>query len=624
MGMKFFILLVLCSFRFLDTQSQDLYRPRDVKQAYTKQTRSFDGRPGSKYWQNYGRYDISLTVLPPDRIIKGTEKICYINNSPDTLRSIVIKLILNDHKPVSARYGNTVNGYLTEGVRIDTFIVNGRGGLWGKDMGNTTWQEVGLPDPLLPRDSIFLDVSWHYPLSVQSGREGMIDSTTFFLAYFYPRIAVYDDYNGWDKVDFTGGPEFYNDFNDYNLTVNVPQHYIVWATGDLLNPDEVLRVDYVNRLKRSMRSDSVIRIASKDDLTGGKITAGSGINAWKFSASNVTDVALGISDHFIWDATSAIVDNLTGRRASMQAAYADTTSTFRNMAKHGAYALNWFSHNWPGVPYPFSKMTAFQGNADMEYPMMVNDSSIPGPDGRRVANHEIAHTWFPFYMGINETRYAFMDEAWATTLELLIAPSYTDRAKAEETFKRGRISQWVKNPAATADLPIITPSYELREAYRTNAYGKASLAYLALKDMLGDALFKKCLLEYMTRWNGKHPLPWDFFFTFNDVSVENLNWFWNNWFFSHNYIDLKIGSVVRKGTSYSVTIENTGGFAIPFDLKVTYKDGSHAVLHQTPEVWLQNPKNTVLNLKSDKILNSVIVDVGIFVDAVPGNNQWTP
>ncbi len=619
---RFFTLLIVAFFVFFYSDAQTLYQSRDIKQAYRKQTRSIDGKPGKKYWQNSGRYDITVTALPPERTIRGTEKITYTNNSPDTLKSIIIKLILNNHRPEASRYGNVSPDYLTTGITIDTFIVNGSNGLWKKNMGSTTWQEVTLTEPLFPGRSLQLNISWHYPVSLQSGREGMIDSTTYYLAYFYPRIAVYDDYNGWDKIDFTGGPEFYNDFNDYTLKVRVPANYVVWGTGDLLNSSDVLVPAIIKRLQQSMQTDSVVHIASKEELAAGKITVQKKINTWEFNARHITDMAVGISNHFVWDAASTVVDSSENRRAGMQAAYSDTASAFREMVRDGAHALNWFSHNLPGVPYPFPKMTAFQGNADMEYPMMINDTAIEGLEGRRVTNHEIAHTWFPFYMGTNETRYAFMDEAWATTLELMIASSYTDKTGAEEVFRKGRVGRWINNPSPATDLPIITPSYELKEGYRTNAYGKPSLAYQALKDMLGDTLFKKCLQEYMSRWNGKHPVPWDFFYTFNDASGKNLNWFWSNWFFSGNYIDLGIGGVVRTDQGYTVTVDNKGGFAIPFDIRVTYSDGTNSVFHQTPQVWAVNEKKAVINLGINKKIKSVDLDGNIFIDTEPADNVW--
>lgn len=292
------------------------------------------------------------------------------------------------------------------------------------------------------------------------------------------------------------------------------------------------------------------------------------------------------------------------------------------MVGFGRHALDWLSHNYPGVPYPFQKTTIVQGFADMEYPMMVNDNTTPDTVfSRFVAEHEIAHSWFPFYMGINETRFAYMDEGWATTFELLIGRSDLGKERAESFYKQFRVNYYTYDPSFTEDLPVITPTDALTgSAYGNNAYGKPSLAYLAVKDLLGDDLFKKCLHTYMDRWHGKHPIPWDFFYSFNDASGKNLNWFWNNWFFSYNYLDLAIDKVDGK----QAQIRNIGGFAIPFDLVITYADGSTLRTHQTPAVWTANQSMTTITLPdSGKKIQSILVDNGIYVDADASNNKWT-
>ena len=401
-------------------KAQDLYRPRDIKQAYKNKTRSMSGEPGENYWQNSGVYDIHVTVNPPEKTIYGTENITYTNNSPDTLKTLNFKLYLNQHRPGAARLSPAGEDYFTSGTHIDSLQENGTKQEWPENSMGTN-KKVKLETPLLPGAKVELAINWHFDMSKQSGREGAIDDTTFFLAYFYPRIAVYDDYEGWDTMTFTGSQEFYNDFNDYTVEVTVPKNYIVWATGDLLNPDDVLQKEYADKLKESMTSDSVIRIATPENLSRKQITKQDSTNTWKWKADDITDVAIAISDHYNWDAGSVVVDNKTGRRASVQAAYDEKSADFKKMVGYGKHALDWFSNNYPGVPYPFSKSTIVRGFADMEYPMMVNDSSNDNDDFTRfVVEHEIAHTYFPFYMGINETRFGFMDEGWATTLEYLI------------------------------------------------------------------------------------------------------------------------------------------------------------------------------------------------------------
>jgi hypothetical protein len=621
---KSIILSAFSCFVLLQAQAQELYMPRDIKHAYKNETRSLDGRPGKNYWENHGHYTISITALPPDRTVKGVEQITYFNNSPDTLKRLNMKLILNIHRAGAARANNAGPDYLTPGVQIDSFLINGAKKDWNNNTAAATNQMISLPKPLLPHGSLKLDITWHFEVSKQSGREGMIDSTTYYLAYFYPRVSVYDDYNGWDTLPFIDAQEFYNDFNDYTLNVTAPKNYIVWATGTLQNPKEVLQPEYAKRLEQSMTSDSTIHVATAEDLARKNITTQNSVNTWTWKASNISDMAVGISDHYDWDAASVVVDDATHRRASMQSAFADNANDFHHAVQAGRNSLSWLSHNWPGVPYPFPKMTSFQGFADMEYPMMVNDSHTNDVRfAQFVQDHEIAHTYFPFYMGINESRYAFMDEGWATTFERLIGTAEVGKEKADMLYKDFRVTRWIRDAATAEDLPIITPSSELKAGYGNNSYGKPSLSYFALKDMLGDELFKKALHTYMDNWNGKHPIPWDYFNSMSAGSGKNLNWFFNNWFFTNYYIDLNLQAVVKAAGGYTLSIQNIGGFAVPFDIIVTYSDGTTSTFHQTPVVWQYNQKEISVHIKTNKAIKTAVLDGGIFMDADESNNKWT-
>ncbi|MFH7017621.1 M1 family metallopeptidase [Flavobacterium sp. FlaQc-47] len=613
--------LLFIAFLFLAQNSfaQDLYMPRNIKDAYAKGTRSMDGKPGKNYWQNHGKYTMEISVDPKTKIVSGTETIVYENNSTDTLKNLPIRFVNNLHKPSSPRSGSVSDDFLSDGLTITSLKIEGEvykedGRKWGT-VGN-----IKMKKPVAPHTKVTINIDWNYPLSKESGREGQIDETTFFVAYSYPRVSVFDDYNKWDRLPHTDRQEFYNDFNDYTFTVKAPKNYVVYATGDLLNPDDVLQPEFSARLKKSYTTDEILHIANEQELQTGIVTKQNDWNVWKFEAKNISDVCFGLSDHYLWDASSVIVDKKTNRRASVQAAYDSKGTDFVNSVKNNQYALDYFSHSWPGVPYPFSKMTAFQGFADMEYPMMCNDSQMGDPVfAQLVQDHEVAHTYFPFYMGINETRYAFMDEGWATTFEYLIGIAEHGKEAADKFYKQFRVQGYIKDKSAEEDQPIISMSSQVSDAgYGNNSYGKASLSYLALKDLLGDDLFKKSLHAYMDNWNGKHPIPWDYFNSFNTASGKNLNWFFNNWFFTNNYIDISVKNVAKN----VVTVENVGGFAIPFDVMVTYSDNTTETLHQTPAVWQANSKAVTIALKSNKQVKQITVDGGIFMDATPENNTF--
>jgi hypothetical protein len=547
--------------------------------------------------------------MPPDSIITGVEQIVYFNNSPDTLKSLNMKLIMNFRR--------------ASAIKVDEMLIQGSKVAWDNTKATSTNQMVDLSQPLLPHDSTKLIITWHYKLLNSPARDGRIDSTSFYIAYFYPRVAVYDDYEGWDLQPHVGHLEFYNDFNDYTVNVTVPKNFMVWATGTLQNPSEVLQPAIAERLQQSMTSDSTIHIATPADWSNNKVTAQNATNTWKWVANNVSDIAMGISDHYDWDAASVIVDNKNKRRVSMQAAFADSSIDFHHSVQFGRNSLAWFSNNWPGVPYPYPKSNAFQGFADMEYPMMINDSHTTDLTfAQLVQDHEQAHTYFPFYMGTNESYYAFMDEGWATTFEYLIGIAERGQQSADEFYKRFRVDGWIRRPHEKEN-PIITPSPDVTFGGGNNAYGKPSLSYLAVKDLLGDKLFRKGLHNYMNNWNGKHPIPWDYFYSMESGSKKKLDWFFYNWFFTPYYIDLNLAKVDKTAKGYALDIKNIGGFAVPFNVIATYDDGSTDSFHQTPIVWEQNQQEITINIKTKKTAKSLKLDGGIFMDANEKDNTWT-
>ncbi|HEX3933150.1 MAG TPA: M1 family metallopeptidase [Puia sp.] len=611
-------LAVLFLLGFGVADAQTLTMPPEIQKAYDNGTRSLDGQPGPRYWQNHGSYVISLTVSPPSPVISGVEQIVYTNNSPDTLQSLNMKLIQNVRRGAS-RSGP---GDTSAGIRVDEISIRGAKVAWDNNEAITTNQMLALPSPLLPHDSLKLDITWHYNLSRRPGREGIIDSTSFYIAYFYPRVSVYDDYKGWDTQPHTGSLEFYNDFNEYTLAVTVPANFVVWATGVLQNPAEVLQPEAAQRLERSLVSDSTIHVATRQEMADKKVTAQNATNTWKWTASHVSDMAIGVSDHYDWDAGSVVVDDKTQRRVSMQAAFADSSEDFHHSVQFGRYSLAWFSKNWPGIPYPYPKSTAFQGFADMEYPMMMNDSHTKDTVfAELVQDHEQAHTYFPFYMGTNESRYAFMDEGWATTFEYLIGITERGQQAADDFYKKFRVNRWIHGPHEKEN-PIITPSPDVTFGPGNNAYGKPSLSYLALKDLLGDKLFRKGLHNYMDNWHGKHPIPWDYFNSMAKGSGRDLNWFFYNWFYTPYYIDLSLVKVDVSGKRYVLDIKNTGGFAVPFNVVVTYDDGSTESFHQTPKVWEHDQKEVVVTIKASRAVKAIKLDGGIFMDANEKDNVW--
>jgi len=216
-----------------------------------------------------------------------------------------------------------------------------------------------------------------------------------------------------------------------------------------------------------------------------------------------------------------------------------------------------------------------------------------------------------------------MDEGWATTFEYLINVANLGEARATDFFKQFRVNGWINDPSPLQDLPIVTPADVLKgPAYGNNAYGKPALGYLALKDLLGDATFKRALHGFMDRWHGKHPIPWDFFNSMNDLTGRNLNWFFDAWYFSNNYIDVAVRGVTRTPNGYRVALENIGGMPAPVDIVVKYTDGTSETLHQTPAIWQANLRHAAVIVPARRTVSSVALDHGIWMDAETSNDSW--
>ena len=620
-----------------------LYVPFDVEQAYARGTRSRDGKPGPNYWQNEASHRIRVTLTPPGRRVQGEQEIVYTNNSPDPLSILVFRLYMEAHRPEAMREQLVDARFLTEGLTVDDFSIDGTPVAWNDpanplasaNVPGSTIHALPLRTPIPSKGRVRIRMRWHYDLVAdKSWKEGAIDETTYFLAYFFPRITNYSDYGGWDATPFTLGREFNNDFGDFQVEVDVPRDYVVWATGTLQNPAEVLQPDVRARLESSYTSDAVVTLAEAVDVKAGKITARADRLTWRWQAEHVPDVAIAVSNHYRWDAASAIVDTATGRRASVQAAYADSATDFRPMVDMAQQALRFASTVFPGVPYPYPKTTIVLGSADEEYPMMVNDGSNLGnptaaslPENAFtgfVAAHEILHSWFPFYMGINEKRYPFMDEGWTTAFEYLRNRDVLGVPTADALFKSFRANP-LTTPGSGFDLPIITPHDSLwgqTPIFAHNQYGKAALGYLALKELMGDDAFRTALHTFMTRWHGKRPLPWDMFNSFSHAGVGDVTWFFRNWFFGYGHMDVSVGGVRSASGRHIVTVRNRGGMAVPFDVVLTFADGSSERVHRTPAAWQADPRTTTVRVAGGKALRSLALDTGIFVDANPGDNTW--
>ncbi len=594
--------------------TQNLYMPRNIRLAYDKQTRSTDGKPGPRYWQNHADYRIDVSVDIPTRLINGTETIKYYNNSPDTLRLIRLKLAHDLWRKNGQRNYDLPAQDITEGVLIRQVRIAGRPvGAELLQRGNT-FLDVSLIQPLPPGQVLNVGVDWSHtaPSAPGTPRECVCDSTTWFNAYWYPQVAVYDDLHGWADMPYNGLQEMYNDFSNYEVYITVPGNTMVWATGVWQNAADLLQPAFLKRYELAQQSDQVVKIFTPADYAANTaFFKQAGTHTFVYKAENVPDFAFAFSDHYLWDATTMSPE--PGRKTLVSAAYNSASSDYYEVCQVAARGLKIMSTWLPGYPYPYPRMTIFNGDDGMEFPMMCNDASTSPRSPVGLTVHESSHTYFPFMMGINEQYYAWMDEGWAAFFDILVS----------DTVAGSRIGQLRDYPAAAGtdqDMPPMTPSRHLNiPAYRVASYNRPQAAYLALYQMLGYERFHRCMVEYMNRWKGKHPQPFDFFNTWNAAAGENLDWFWKPWFFDWGYPDLAVGGVDRKG----VRIENRGTMPMSAVGAITYTDGTRTTFNQSAAVWKNG--NTVIHIPvaRGKTVQKVTLDDPHVSDTVKENNTWT-
>jgi Peptidase family M1 domain len=472
---------------------------------------------------------------------------------------------------------------------------------------------------LAPGQSTTVSLDFAYTLNKTSHiRTGQIDSGAFFIAYFFPRIAVYDDIDGWNRIPYLGPQEFYNDFCNFSVSVTVPGDYLVWGTGDLVNRGDLLSPVVNQRIDAAGAADSVVTIIDTLDLARKGITRSPDSNTWNFEAKNVTDFVFATSNHYIWKASSLVVDPASGRRTRVDAVFNPNHKDYYEVVDFARKTVQSMSYIFPAWPYPYPHETVFDGLDQMEYPMMVNDNPLESrPDAIELTDHEIFHTLFPFYMGTNETKYAWMDEGWATIGEWIISPLI------DSTIVDGYgVEPYARGAGKEEDLPIMTLStQETDNDYYLNSYPKPAMGYLYLKDMLGDSLFLRGIHKYMEDWHGKHPIPLDFFGSVNSGTGLNLNWFWKKWFYDSGYPDLAITDLRHKGSGWTVIVTNKGGKPVPVDLTIEYTDGSKEKVHRSVAVW-EHETEVSLPLHGTKPVHKIRLGSTYTPDSHPADNEY--
>ncbi len=599
--------------------TKELFIPKEIKKAYENGTRSYDGKPGKNYFQNTTDYQIKAEFNPDKRTVTGSETITYKNNSKDSLSYIYIKLYQDLFKKGSARDWDLGPIDIHDGVQIKSIKVNNSEIEFNSYTvrRNATNMRINLSEKLLPQSITKIKIEWKLIIpGTVPVRMGTYHGTNFMVAYWYPKMAVYDDIKGWNSVPHTGNCEYYNEFGDFDVEITVPKDYNVWSSGILKNAKEIYTKKYLEKIDKAASSDEIIKVITKEDRLENKITKDAEKHTYKFKARNIPDFAFAVSNAYLWDATSVKVGN---KRVLVHAVYYEKSSDFYEVADLSRKTIEYFSTKCPAIEFPYPQMVAFNGSGGMEFPGMINDGDGENKNGTiYVTAHEIGHTYFPFYTGLNEQRYAWMDEGLISFFPQKVVAKYTDD-KNYVAFK-GTIKSYNHYAGTEIEIPLMVSSINTGEAYRYHAYSRSSTAFYMLYKMIGEEKFNKGLQQFAKRWESMHPTPYDFFFTFNEIAGEDLGWFWKPWFFELGCADLALENISKKNGEKTVEVVNKGGFPVPVKLKVVYKDGSEKVIEKPISIWKNQTKSIVIPFPEGKI-NYVVLDSEMIPDAYPENNR---
>jgi hypothetical protein len=575
--MKYFFALLFSLF-ILQTQAQNQpwqgkFEPIDNLLSPPNSYRTASGAPGKAYWQQRADYKIKATINESNNTLTGEETITYYNNSPDDLSYLWIQLEQNVNKKENEDFGS-INNSLKNGINtrqmqfltraIDfpagysiKYIKDSKGKPI-KSLVNNTMMKVLLDEPLVAGSAITFSIGWSYPITDRSmyllSREGYEyfpedDNTVYLIAHWFPRMAVYNDTEGWQNQQFQKLGEFALEFGDYEVEITVPEDHIVASTGTLQNPESVLTKKQRKRLNDAKKSfDKPVMIITQAEAVENEQEKSTKQKTWKFSAKNVRDFAFASSRKFLWDAQAVKLPTNTVMAMSFYPKEGLPVWQ-EESTKAIMHALEVYSEATFDYPYPVC-ISVNTSNIGMEFPMIsfnggrpkngqMSKSAKAGMIGTII--HEVGHNWFPMIVSSDERKWMWMDEGLNTFLhQRTVAERYPDfnsvTPKSIVPFMSGDKS--ILRPIMT------TSDNELFNQFGANFYMKPTVGLQMLRhSIIGKELFDAAFKEYANRWKYKHPNPSDLFRTLEDATATDLDWFYRGWFFTTDHVDMELANV---------------------------------------------------------------------------------
>ncbi len=535
--------------------------------------RTGSGAPGVDYWQQQADYEINVSINDETQVLTGSETITYINNSPDDLNYLWVQLDQNVREK-----GNLAAVTKTGGLRKSTSAksIQSKLGMSDYEGGykiksvkdasgsplqhiiNRTMMRIDLDQVLKSGGKFSFQIEWSYNIydRMEEGGRGGYEffpengNYAYTCAQWFPRMAVYDDINGWQNKQFIGNGEFALPFGNYSVKITVPSDHIVAATGTLQNAQKVLTSTEYDRFEQAKKSfDKPVIIVTQEEATIKEKSKSKKLSTWEFKADNVRDFAFASSRKYIWDVQAVQLNSKTPLAMSYYPKEGNPLWE-KESTKAVKNTLEVYSERTIEYPYPVA-ISVHAANQGMEYPMICFNYGRPKADGTysdrvldgmvSVIVHEVGHNYFPMIINSDERQWTWMDEGLNSFLE-----RETKRVRYPDLdlnwgSPQGIVKYMKGNPNNIS--PIMTNSEQVKQ-FGYNAYAKPSAALTLLREtVMGPELFDAAFKEYARRWAFKHPSPADFFRTMEDASAVDLDWFWKGWFYSTDHVDVSVENV---------------------------------------------------------------------------------
>ena len=606
-----FSFVFISSFSFAQSEKSvydhhDLFSP-NFYPASVNEYRAADGEPGPKYWTNKASYKIDAILDTAKDAITGSVTIYYTNNSPEALPFLWLYLDQNLFRMDSrgqakapatrkSRYTNVgttfEGGYNIKSVQLVSTEKDKTASSDVFNLVSDTRMQIRLPKKLEHGQTTAIKFDYSYNIPADgSDRTGVLQTENgkiYAIAQWYPRMCVYDDIEGWNTLPYLGAGEFYLDYGDFDYSITAPGNMIVVGSGDLQNPKQVLTSTEIKRLDEARKSDKTVMIRSADEVTNPASRPQKGNITWHFKMKNSRDVSWAASKAFIWDA--ARINFPSGRKGLAQSVYpveANGNNAWERSTEYVKAALEGYSKRWFEFPYDNATNVACNING-MEYPGIVFcNSKSKGQRLWGVTDHEFGHTWFPMVVGSNERKYGWMDEGFNTFINGI---STEDFNNGEYVNKRQPgANRYERMFGPNSETVMSEPDAIQETNIGTSLYSKPGYALGLLRNnIIGPERFDYAFQTYIKRWVYKHPTPWDFFRTMENVTGEDLEWFWKGMFIYNYKLDQAITYVKYVDNDASkgalVTIVNLDKMAMPIILQYQTEAGQSDTLKIPVEV----------------------------------------